>query len=279
MAREESPAYQWYVKDWRSSRKVQLMSFKVRGMYREMLDEQWDSCASLPNDPAQLRLLLGGSDADWKKHLPELRLNFRVLDDGTLLNDRIEKERAKQVKRRQEGSNGGKARAEGAERDHGGRFQPAVQPATAGPPASGTAGETPAMLLHLHLPSHLPVADCRSHLQVAGGEPPPTARSKRPIFSGQKLTVFEWQLDDCRQTLGQFTDDFDLHEWFFSLDKLAYDSNLVIPKKDGGAWLQAQLIAEAQRRGLPLVIDVPRNKQITALQQAGREFLTNDGRR
>ena len=79
-----------------------------------------------------------------------------------------------------------------------------------------------------------------------------SARSKRPIFVGQKLTVFDWQLDDCVKTLGNCLDQFDLHEWFFALDAAAMQANLVIPKRDGGVWLQAQLVAEAQRRGLPL---------------------------
>lgn len=78
------------------------------------------------------------------------------------------------------------------------------------------------------------------------------ARSKRPIFSGQRLTVFEWMLDECIKTLGEHCDAFDLHEWFFALDRLAVDRGLVIPKRDNGVWLQAQLVAEAQRRGLPL---------------------------
>lgn len=78
------------------------------------------------------------------------------------------------------------------------------------------------------------------------------ARSKRPMFTGQRLTVFEWMLDDCTRTLGAFTEEFDLHAWFFDLDDRAVSAGLVIPKKDGGAWLQAQLVAEAQRRGLPL---------------------------
>lgn len=79
-----------------------------------------------------------------------------------------------------------------------------------------------------------------------------TARSKRPIFSGQRLTVFEWMFDDCTRTLGEYTDAFDLHEWFYTLDAQAVTDGLVLPKKDGGEWLQSQLVAEAQRRGLPL---------------------------
>lgn len=80
------------------------------------------------------------------------------------------------------------------------------------------------------------------------------ARSKRPIFSGQKLVVFEWMLDDCMRTLGTYTDAFDLHDWFFKVDARAVALNLVLPKKDGGAWLHAELLAEVKQRGIPLVI-------------------------
>lgn len=81
---------------------------------------------------------------------------------------------------------------------------------------------------------------------------PPDGRSKRPLFTGQRLTVFEWQLDDCMRTLGAYADDFDLHAWFYAVDARLVADGLVIPKRDGGEWLQAQLIDEAQRRGLAL---------------------------
>src|SRR5262245_29544435 len=79
-----------------------------------------------------------------------------------------------------------------------------------------------------------------------------SARSHHPVFVGQKLKVFEWQLDDCRRLLGEFADGFDLHAWLYELDAEAVRAHLVLPLRDGGAWLQAQLFAEAQRRGLPL---------------------------
>lgn len=78
-------------------------------------------------------------------------------------------------------------------------------------------------------------------------------RSKHPVFSGQRITVFEWQFDDFTRILGPLTDGFHLDEWFYTLDAEAVQTALVIPQRDGGAWLQAQLIAEAQRRGLPIV--------------------------
>jgi hypothetical protein len=91
-----------------------------------------------------------------------------------------------------------------------------------------------------------------SYLQSSSSKKEPDARSKRPIFDGQRLTVFEWMLDDCKKTLGTHTDSFDLHSWFFDVDAAAVRDGLVIPKKDGGAWLQARLVEEAKKRGLPL---------------------------
>lgn len=84
-----------------------------------------------------------------------------------------------------------------------------------------------------------------------------TARSKRPIFTGQRLKVFEWMLDDLQRLLGPFTEGFDLHEWFFTLDARAVSSGCVIPQRDSGAWLQAQTLEEAVRRGLPVAVPPP----------------------
>lgn len=78
------------------------------------------------------------------------------------------------------------------------------------------------------------------------------ARSKRPIFTGQRIVIFEWMLDDIRQILGPYTDDFGLDVWFYELDAQAMRLNLVMPKRDGGAWVQAQLLAEVKRRGLSI---------------------------
>lgn len=78
------------------------------------------------------------------------------------------------------------------------------------------------------------------------------ARSKRPIFKGNRLIVFEWQLDDLMKILGPCVDEFDLHAWFFALDSEVVSKRFLIPKRDGGAWLQAQLLSEAKRRGFAI---------------------------
>lgn len=80
------------------------------------------------------------------------------------------------------------------------------------------------------------------------------ARSKRPVFTGSRFVVFDWQLEDLTRLLGSHTDAFDLHEWFFTLDERCRMSGEVIPQRDGGRWLQDQTLAEARRRNLPIAI-------------------------
>lgn len=91
--------------------------------------------------------------------------------------------------------------------------------------------------------------------QNGGGLPiPVNGRSKRVVFPGQRVKVFDWQLDDCLGLLGPHTNGFDLHAWFYALDARCLQDGIVPPDRDGGAWLKAELLAEAQRRGLPLTV-------------------------
>lgn len=85
-------------------------------------------------------------------------------------------------------------------------------------------------------------------------------------------------LDNCMKILGDFTDQFDLHSWFFELDARALATNLVIPKRDGGVWLEAQLVSEALRRGIPLKVATaePANKRIAGLVAGGNAFLNRN---
>ena len=63
------PRMPWYPRDFASS--TRTWPFAARGVYRELLDAQWDIGGSLPgvlpDDPNQLRELARGvSEADWK---------------------------------------------------------------------------------------------------------------------------------------------------------------------------------------------------------------------
>ena len=75
------------------------------------------------------------------------------------------------------------------------------------------------------------------------------SEKKRPRFSGQRFAVFDWQHVEHQRILGAHADAFDLDGWYRELDGRVVQ---VVPKRDGGAWLDAQLMAEVRRRGLPM---------------------------
>jgi hypothetical protein len=102
------------------------------------------------------------------------------------------------------------------------------------------------------VPTPTPTPTPNEERKNAGGGGAVHARSKRPIFKGQRLVVFEWQLDDCLQVLGKYVEDFDLHAWFFALDAELVDANFVLPPRDGGRFLQNELLKEVKKRRLPI---------------------------
>ena len=104
------------------------------------------------------------------------------------------------------------------------------------------------------------------------------ARSKRPIFRGQRLTVFEWMFDDLRRMLGKHTEDFDLHAWFYTLDAQAVASDVLIPQRDGGKWLQERTMEEAMRRGLPLAVTGSHNPKTAGNLAAAARFVARGQR-
>lgn len=110
MAEESSPAFQFYVKEWRSSRSIMRMSFAERGMYLEMLLEQWENL-TLPDDAAAVAELIGGGEAEWRRHWDVLRRRFVTASGGGIYNVRLEKEREKQRAGSERASTRGRAGA------------------------------------------------------------------------------------------------------------------------------------------------------------------------
>jgi len=118
-SRESSPAFLFYVKDWRSSRRVSAMSYAERGMYLEMLVEQWDA-GSVPGTPKACAALFGGPVADWRAAWSKLRPCFErrcgsvVLSCGRLANAKLESVRQErhqyQKSQRESGLRGAAAR-------------------------------------------------------------------------------------------------------------------------------------------------------------------------
>ena len=120
MASEKSPAFQFYVRDWRSSRRVQVMSFAQRGMYLEMLIEQWDKGAA-PSSAGACALALGGSQVEWTRAWAALSACFTPRKrDGLLVNPKLEAVRRGRVKFLKAQSASGLAGAEARWRKHGG---------------------------------------------------------------------------------------------------------------------------------------------------------------
>lgn len=110
MSIEASPAFQFYVKEWRSSRAIMRMTMAQQGMYLNLLLEQWEKL-SVPDDPNVVAELIGGTEAEWVKAWPVLRRNFVTDEPGRIVNLRLEKERAKQRSRSKRQSDKGKAGA------------------------------------------------------------------------------------------------------------------------------------------------------------------------
>jgi uncharacterized protein YdaU (DUF1376 family) len=72
---DKSTAFLFDIQDFRGSRSVQRMTWAQRGMYLEMLCEQWDK-GSLPDDPAAVADLVGGTSEEWAEAWPVLRRKF-----------------------------------------------------------------------------------------------------------------------------------------------------------------------------------------------------------
>lgn len=116
------PAYQWHVPDARSDEVYMLMTYEQRGVYRELLDQQWVE-GSLPANPQHLAGLLRMPVARFEKLWPLISGKFRARDDGRLINDRLESYRCELdefVKiRAKNGSKGAEARWRRHRRSHG----------------------------------------------------------------------------------------------------------------------------------------------------------------
>ena len=107
MAKNNSPAFQFYPNDWLSSPKVMLMTPAEEGAYIRLLAISWTN-GGLPDDDEQLALLsrLGKGwlgDASTK-----IKACF-VKKGSVLVNERLEKEALKQKRWREKSSAGGKA--------------------------------------------------------------------------------------------------------------------------------------------------------------------------
>ena len=110
------PYYKWFWQDWRANRKIQRMSYIERGLYRELLDECWVE-GSIPNDIKELADICGCPENVMADAWQVLSSCFELLDDNTLINEKLHSLRTEKdverLKKAENGKKGGLAKAIG----------------------------------------------------------------------------------------------------------------------------------------------------------------------
>lgn len=232
MPKEKVPAFQFYPKDFLTDEKVVLMSNTEVGIYIRLLCFCWLE-GTLPLETESLarmaRMQLKQFAKLWEHSV--VKTCFRM-EGGRLHHGRLDEEREKQEQFRRRQSDLGKL---------GGR------------PKKGSLSENKGSVLSGFSESKgfesspSPSAICNLQTAVGSG-------SKRPVYQSDRFVVFEWQLDELSRTLGPHVFDFDLHAFFDDLSQQSRANGLVIPsdREARWKWLQAQVEAEARRRGLPM---------------------------
>ena len=129
MTMRESPWFPFDVLAWRSSRRVQAMDPATRGLYLEMLIEQWDHGAA-PSTPETCAAAMGFAVEMWRAGWPQLADCFSKRG-AKLINLRLDRTRRERLAfladQRARGSLGGKARAQ---KQAGGKQPPRKRSAT-----------------------------------------------------------------------------------------------------------------------------------------------------
>lgn len=93
--------YCFYPKDFYGSRKVRVMNFIERALYREMIDLCWDS-GSCPDDPQEVAEEVGVDPDLVEKSWKKVRKCF-IEVDGVLTHDRVEAERDRALRKSRSG--------------------------------------------------------------------------------------------------------------------------------------------------------------------------------
>jgi uncharacterized protein YdaU (DUF1376 family) len=244
MAPSKLLAEWFWVDRWTGSSAFQL-PLEARGLYREMLSQAWRRDARLPNDHEAIQRLVGATLKEWRRCWPAIERYWRI-DGDSLVNDtQLEiYQRAKHLETvRSEAGMAGNRKRWGDRKPIAKDIANGIAKPVANEVANTIAKASPLSLSPenaSHSPSPLPPSS-----QING-------RSKRPVFVGTRLKVFDWQLEDLMEMLGKHADSFGFDLWFQTLDRRVVASGEVLPGRDGGAWLKAETLAEARRRGLPI---------------------------
>jgi uncharacterized protein YdaU (DUF1376 family) len=82
----------WFPRDFLAA--TRGWSVTETGVYRALLDAQWET-GDLPEDPAELRRLIGATVKEWRAGWARCELKFPIVTPGRRRNDRLEEHRQK----------------------------------------------------------------------------------------------------------------------------------------------------------------------------------------
>lgn len=103
MTGQQFPRMPWYPRDFASS--TRGWPLVARGVYRELLDAQWDM-GHLPTDQKELRAIARATSREWRKAWPFIEQKFVLYADGFLRNLRLEKHRKEALSKYEKQSRG-----------------------------------------------------------------------------------------------------------------------------------------------------------------------------
>lgn len=107
------PYLEWFHRDFLSSSTVSAMTLVAEGIYRRLIDFQWEDEA-LKDDPKRLAALARASAEQWEEFAPFLDECFPLCEDGMRRNARVAADRLRAQKKveanRENGGRGGRPR-------------------------------------------------------------------------------------------------------------------------------------------------------------------------
>ena len=277
MADQSLQKFLFDVPGWRSSKAIHRMTMSERGVYLEMLLEQWEK-RNLPDDPQAVAEAIAVTDAQAAEVLaawPVVRRKFLPSrgDESRIYNATMERTRREQReyrrKRQDAGAAGGRAKA-----------------AKRGKDTELLAGTATAVLSTsvAMLSEKVSKGEVREGKgsevkveQVKVGVVPPLAGKEPPLqLHLRRLKVWRYMVERWTERLGDHADAFDIHGWLADLDGQV--GSVVLPSSGNEWWafLDARFTAEVRKRGLPVASVEPAgptNKRIVGLMAGGEAFL------
>lgn len=237
----KSPSFQFYANDFTSGT-VDLSTEDV-GAYIRLLCYQWEKGA-IPADMTAQGRIAGLTTLRMRGTWGRIKRHFSDAPDGGFVNRRLERVRQGMLAYRKKQSDKGKASAANRKPTEP---QPSLNHSSipVGPRLQPEGNSS----------SSSSVFNLRSSEKRTAAVP--NARSGHPVYTSDRFAVFEWQFDELSKMLGGHFEAFDISAFFDALTQQSRTDGLVIPKAEAWAWLQAEVLAEAKRRGLPMASAVP----------------------